>query len=87
MGTLDCFKTLFIADPDRATEDEVEISRAGAYKADQQLVNEILSRKLTATDRLVELLSTHPNIVKRLRGTAKILVHVGLFSPLGRDPA
>jgi heat shock protein HtpX len=70
-GTLDCFKTLFIADPDRATEDEVEISRAGAHKTDQQLVNEILSRKLTAADRLIELLSTHPNIVKRLMAMQK----------------
>jgi heat shock protein HtpX len=61
------FKTLFIEDPDRAVRDEVEIGRVMAYRTDRQLVNEILSRKLTSSDKLLELFSTHPNIVKRLR--------------------
>jgi len=72
MGRLDCFKTLFIEDPDRAAKDEVEISRARAYRTDQQLVNEILSRKVTLSDKLVELFSTHPSIVKRLRALQKL---------------
>lgn len=72
IGRLDCFKTLFIEDPDRSVKDEVELWRTRAYKTDQQLVNEILSRKLSLSDRFVELFSTHPNIVKRLKALQKI---------------
>jgi heat shock protein HtpX len=54
------FKALFIADPDRAATDSAMLNN-------QQLVQEILQRKLTLTDKLIEALSTHPNIVKRLR--------------------
>jgi heat shock protein HtpX len=61
------FKTLFIDDPDRAERSEVEIARARASATDQQLVKEILSRKITTLDRIMELFSTHPNIVKRLK--------------------
>lgn len=64
---LNCFKTLFIEDPDRAAQDEIEISRSKIYKTDEKLVREILSRKLTFADHLAELFSTHPNIVKRLK--------------------
>lgn len=60
------FKALFIADPDRASADSVEIM-AMNMSSDQKLVQEIISRKLTFADKLVEALSTHPNIVKRLR--------------------
>jgi Zn-dependent protease with chaperone function len=37
------------------------------FKTDQQLVQEILSRKVIAADHMMELMSTHPNIVKRLK--------------------
>jgi len=59
------FKTLFIADPDSAVRDAVEISQARA--SDQQLVRDLLTRELTSVDRLIEIFSTHPNIVKRLQ--------------------
>jgi Zn-dependent protease with chaperone function len=36
------------------------------------LVQEILSKKLTFVDKLVEALSTHPNIVKRLRALQEL---------------
>jgi Zn-dependent protease with chaperone function len=38
-----------------------------ATASDQKLVQEILSQKLTTLDRITEILSTHPNIIKRLR--------------------
>ncbi|MEM3577529.1 MAG: zinc metalloprotease HtpX [Candidatus Bathyarchaeia archaeon] len=63
---LNAFKALFITDPDRAENDAIEMS-AMARGSDQKLVQEILSKKVTTLDRIVEIFSTHPNIVKRLR--------------------
>ena len=65
------FKSLFIADPDRATADSVELSAMNA-QSDQKLVQNIISQKLTFTDKLFEALSTHPNIVKRLRALQEL---------------
>jgi heat shock protein HtpX len=62
---LNAFKALFIADPDRAETDSMALSVA-KVSGDEKLVQEILSQKLTAFDRFIELFSTHPNIVKRL---------------------
>jgi heat shock protein HtpX len=59
------FKALFIADPDRASVDSAEIVAIGV-QSEQNIIQEITSRKLTFTDRLLEAFSTHPNIVKRL---------------------
>jgi len=53
---------LFITDPEKAAEDAAQL--AGN---DQRLVQEILAKRVTAFDSFVELFSTHPNIVKRLR--------------------
>jgi len=72
VGSLNSFKALFINDPDRAEKDEVEIAGARMFRADQQLVQEILSRKITTVDRMLELLSTHPNIVKRLQALQRL---------------
>lgn len=63
---LNAFKALFIADPDRAETDSMEISRM-RMPSDQKLVQGILSKKLTTMDKIIEIFSTHPNIVKRLR--------------------
>jgi len=60
---IDAFKALFITDPDRASTDQAAIRNMDA----SGMVQEILSRKLTFADKLTEALSTHPNIVKRLR--------------------
>ena len=60
------FKALFISDTDRASADSVELAAMNA-QSDQKLVQDIISQKLTFTDKLAEALSTHPNIVKRLR--------------------
>jgi len=63
LGSLNSFKALFIADPDKAEADVVAIAQANA----QNLVQEILRKQLTLTDRIAELFSTHPNIIKRLK--------------------
>jgi len=65
------FKALFIADPDRASVDSVELA-AMNVQSDQKLVQEITSRKLTFADKMIEALSTHPNIVKRLRALQEL---------------
>jgi heat shock protein HtpX len=65
------FKALFIADPDRAAADSAELAAMNA-QGDQKLVQEIISKKLTFTDKLIEALSTHPNIVKRLRALQEL---------------
>jgi heat shock protein HtpX len=63
---LNAFKALFIADPDRAETDSMAISHL-AIASDQKLVQDILSRRMTTMDKIIEVFSTHPNIVKRLK--------------------
>lgn len=66
------FKALFISDPDRAESDAVAIAQAGGHVADQRLVQEVLRKEVRAFDKVVELFSTHPNIVKRLRALQEL---------------
>jgi heat shock protein HtpX len=68
---LNAFKALFIADPDRAELDSAEISQVG-ISSDQKMVDQILSRKLTTADRIMEALSTHPNIIRRLKALKEL---------------
>lgn len=68
---LGAFKALFITDPDRANADSAQISSMVVGDS-QKLVQEILSKKLTTADRIVEAFSTHPNIVKRLRALQEL---------------
>jgi heat shock protein HtpX len=65
------FKALFITDPDRAEVDSAEIS-AMASSGDERLVQEILSNRLTTMDRVMEVFSTHPNIIKRLKALQEL---------------
>src|SRR4030043_928650 len=65
------FKALFITDSDRAVADSAELAAMNA-SSDQKLVQEILSKELTFADKLIEVLSTHPNIVKRLRALKEL---------------
>ena len=62
---LGAFKALFIADPDHAETDSMAIS--AMMSNDQKLVDDILARKVTTLERVMEIFSTHPNIVKRLK--------------------
>jgi len=66
------FKALFISDPDRAESDAMSIAQVGARATDQKLVEDILTRKVTSFDRVMELFSTHPNVVKRLRALREL---------------
>ncbi|RLI46406.1 hypothetical protein DRO69_03180 [Candidatus Bathyarchaeota archaeon] len=66
------FKSLFISDPDRAEADSAAIAQASAFTSDQKLVEGLLRRKVTTLDRIAEILSTHPNIVKRLRALQEL---------------
>jgi len=68
---LNAFKALFITDPDRANADSAELSNMSLGDS-QRLVQEILSRKVTMTDRVLEIFSTHPNIVKRLQALQEL---------------
>jgi len=63
---LNAFKALFIADPDHAEIDSAAISTMNVSDG-QKLVQEIVSRKITTLEKVAEVLSTHPNIVKRLK--------------------
>jgi heat shock protein HtpX len=67
---LNAFKSLFITDPDHAEVDSMAV--AAAASGNQQLVQEILSGKLTLADRLKEVFSTHPNIIKRLKALQEL---------------
>ena len=62
---LGAFKALFIADPDHAETDSMAIS--AMMSNDQKLVDDILARKVTTLERVIEIFSTHPNMVKRLK--------------------
>jgi len=68
-ANLSSFKALFIADPDRADLDAAAIAQ---LSGDQRLVQELVRRKLTFADKLMEVFSTHPNIVKRLRALQQL---------------
>ncbi len=65
------FKALFIADPDTAGKDTAEVL---SYRqtSDQELVSNILSKTPSGFDSFIELFSTHPNIVKRLKALQEL---------------
>jgi heat shock protein HtpX len=58
------FRSLFIADPSSAQDDAAKVYM---FESNQKLVDDILAKKITFGDKLIEALSTHPNIVKRLK--------------------
>jgi heat shock protein HtpX len=67
---LSAFKALFIADPDKAAQDSATL--ATMETNGPSLVDEILAKKPTFADKLIEALSTHPNIVKRLQALKEL---------------
>jgi len=66
------FKALFIANPETATRDVMELGRMRQIISDQQLVQEIRSRKISMVESTLEAFSTHPNIVKRLKALQEL---------------
>jgi heat shock protein HtpX len=71
-GGVSSYKALFIADPDRAASDTLAIAQAQGVASDRRLVEEVLRRQVTTADKLLELLSTHPNMVKRLKALQQL---------------
>lgn len=69
---LSSFKALFISDPDRSEVDSAALAQLGRGMDDRKLVDEVLRRKVTTFDRIMEVFSTHPNIVKRLRALQEL---------------
>ena len=66
------FKSLFIADPDRAESDATSLARARTYLTDQKLVEKVLRSEVTTFDKVMEVFSSHPNIVKRLKALKEL---------------
>jgi heat shock protein HtpX len=65
---LNSVKALFIADPDSAHANAKQL----AYSQGNQLVEKLMQKQITTLDRIQEALSTHPNIVKRLRALKEL---------------
>jgi len=65
------YKALFIADPERASGDSAEL-KANNITNKQDLLRETLSKNPTSTDKIAEIFSTHPNMIKRLRALQEI---------------
>jgi len=72
VGGFSSFKSLFIADPDRAESDATSLVETRTYLTDQKLVEKVLRSEVTSFDRVMELFSSHPNIVKRLRALKEL---------------
>jgi heat shock protein HtpX len=66
------FKALFISDPDRAESDSAALNQFGRNIVDRRLVESVLRRKVTTFDKIMEVFSTHPNIVKRLKALQEL---------------
>ena len=71
------FKSLFIANPETAQEDSASLH---AFQNNQKLVDDFLAKKITFGDKLIEALSTHPNIVKRLRALQELNKNPSAFA-------
>jgi heat shock protein HtpX len=65
------FRALFIADPNRANADAAEL-HAVNVRSKQDLLRETLAKQPSGTDTFVEIFSTHPNIIKRLRALQEL---------------
>ena len=69
-GGSNSFKALFISDPDRSEIDDAALRQIES--GDRKLVEEVLRRKITTFDKIMEVFSTHPNIVKRLKALQEL---------------
>ena len=71
-GNGNSFKALFISDPDRSEVDAEALSQLRIGMGDRRLVEEVLRKRITTFDKIMEIFSTHPNIVKRLRALQEL---------------
>lgn len=58
------FKELFISDPDAVDNEIIAISK---FTKEDITVSDMLNKKITLADKIIEIFSTHPNIVNRLK--------------------
>jgi heat shock protein HtpX len=65
------FKALFIADPDRANVDSAEL-HASRMADKNEMLKETTAKKPSTADKFLEIFSTHPNIIKRLRALQEV---------------
>ena len=66
------FKALFISDPERAVVDSAELHHASNATTKEALLRETLAKEPTSFDKFSEILSTHPNLIKRLRALREL---------------
>ncbi len=74
LSHLSPFRALFITDPNRAIEESEALAE---YSREWFIVERLKRRRLTFMDQLMELFSTHPHIVKRLRALDEIARELG----------
>lgn len=65
------YKALFIADPDHATADSAQL-HGDRITSKEDLLRETLAKQPSSGDNFIEIFSTHPNIIKRLRALKEI---------------
>jgi len=65
------YKALFIADPDQVNTD-AEKFHTDKTTSKKDRLRETLARQPTSGDRFLEVFSTHPNIIKRLRALQEL---------------
>ena len=65
------FRALFITDTNRASADSADL-HAAQIRSKQDLLRDTLSKQPTKVDKFVEILSTHPNIIKRLKALQEL---------------
>jgi len=65
------YKALFIADPERANADAEEL-HANNVRNKQDQLRDTLAQKPSGGDSFIEIFSTHPNIIKRLKALQEL---------------
>jgi len=67
------FRMLFICDPESSERDLRDLYMASMWRGDREVIERYTRRRLTLADQIVELFSTHPNIIKRLRALQELM--------------
>jgi heat shock protein HtpX len=65
------FRSLFITDINRSRADSADL-HAAQIRSKQDLLRDTLSKQPTKGDNFVEVFSTHPNIIKRLKALQEL---------------
>ena len=65
------FSTLMISNPDSSHKDIVSLQKSRIKLSDRELVEKYAKKEISSKEHLLELLSTHPNITKRLNSLGK----------------